>query len=82
MKAAPHRELPRRAVPEAAEEHDEEEVEVGSSVALAVAAQSEIQVVAQKTRQGHMPAPPEVNDIGGFIRRVEVERELDSEHAR
>src|SRR3546814_20116113 len=55
-----HDERHRRAVPQAAEEHREEEVAIGAAHAVAVAAQRDVEVVAQPPRERHVPAAPEV----------------------
>ena len=39
-------------------------------------------VVAQKARQRHVPALPEVQDAGGAERRIEIVRQLDAEQQR
>ena len=50
--------------------------------ALAVAAERDVEVVAQPARQRHVPAPPEVLERDGGVRRVEVLRELEAEQQR
>lgn len=82
VQSAPGDEGPPRAVPKAAEEHGEHEVAVAHEPPGAVAAERDIEVVAQEGRQSHVPAPPEFNDVGGLVRRVEVHRQDDAEHTR
>ena len=50
--------------------------------AAAVAAERDVEVVAQEARQRHVPAPPEVADRHGAVGRVEVERQPQAEHQR
>ena len=79
---APGDEVPRRPVPEPAEGHRDHQVHVGADPALAVAAQRDVQVVAQEARQGHVPAPPEVAEARRAVRAVEVLREDEAQHQR
>src|SRR6185437_7682595 len=57
---------------------DHEICEATESTATA-AAQRDVEVVAQKARQRHVPASPELDDAGGFIGRIEVLRKPDPE---
>ncbi len=82
VQRAPCDEGPGGAVPEPAEQHGEEEVAVAPRRAVPVAAERDIEVVAQETRQRHVPAPPEIDDIDGLVWRIEIERQSDSEAAR
>jgi hypothetical protein len=47
-----------------------------------VAAKRDVEIVAQKLRQRHVPAPPEIDDGGGLVRRIEIQRQEDAEHQR
>ena len=69
-------------MPQAAQHHGDHQVQVAPHGAAAVAAQRDIQVVAQEARQGHVPAAPELRDIARFIRRIEVQRQAHAEQAR
>ena len=82
VQRAPGDEGPARAVPQAAEQHGEHEVAVAHEPPGTVAAERDVEVVAQEGRQRHVPAPPEFDDVGGFVGRVEVDRQDDAEHAR
>src|ERR1051326_3859364 len=74
--------MPRCAVPQAGYRHRDQEIEIEPRGAGSVAAQRDVDVVAQKARQRHMPAPPVIDDVEGSIWRIEVERQLNSEQAR
>ena len=78
--AAPEEEGPRRAVPETAEEHGEEEVCVGASVAEAIAAEGDVEVLAKPGREGDVPAAPEVGEGACEVGGIEVFGEEESEH--
>ena len=61
VQRAPQHERPRRAVPQAAEHHRDHQVAVRPrSVPAAVAAERDVEEVAQEARERHVPAPPEV----------------------
>ena len=82
VQAAPDDEVPGGAVPQAAEQHREHQVHVGADGALPVAAERDVQVVAQPARQRHVPAPPELLDRPRAVGPVEVLRELEPEQLR
>lgn len=69
---SPHHEAPRGAVPQAADEHGGEVVEIGAGRAAAVAAQGYVDIVAQPGGEGYVPAAPEVAEVAGFVGEVEV----------
>src|SRR5262245_41350130 len=76
---APDHERPRRAVPEAAEHHGQEQVAVGEEFAAAASTQGNVEVVAEPGRKADMPAAPEILGAGGEVREVEVQRNLEAE---
>ena len=45
-----------------------------------VATHRDIQIVAQETAQGHVPAAPERGDVPGLVRTVEIQRKSDTQH--
>src|SRR2546426_1165677 len=56
----PRHEGPGRAVPEAAEEEDEPEVEVGAGGAVAIAPEGNVEIVAKPRGERDVPPPPEL----------------------
>ena len=76
---APDQERPRRAVPEPAEQHRDHDVAERPEPPAAVAAERDVEVVAQPARERHVPAPPEVAQREGHVGAVEVLRQLVSE---
>ena len=82
MECAPHRKRPRRAVPEAADEHREHEVHVAPALAVPISAERDVEVVAQEPRERHVPAPPEFRDVCRLVGRGEIQRQHDAEHPR
>ena len=80
MDAAPKQEVPARAVPEAANQHDRRKVDVCADAALAVAAEGNIQVIAEPGGERQVPPPPEFCDGLRAVRRIEVLCEHESEH--
>ena len=79
---APQYETDRRAVPQPADQHRQEQVQVGAGFSLAVAAQRNVKVIFQPARQRNVPPAPEFGDRSRFIRRVEVLREAETQQQR
>ena len=82
VQQSPEQEQPARAVPQAARQEHDHQVDAGAHCAFAAAAQREIDVVRQEARERHVPALPELADVQALVRRIEVERQLDVEHQR
>ena len=61
-------------MPDAGSSPDQEHIEQLSRLALAVAAQGNVNVIPEPARQRNMPAPPELGDAARDIRQVEVGR--------
>ena len=80
MQPSPDHEVPRGAVPEAAEHHDDEQVHVRANATLAVPAERDVQVVAQPRGERDVPAVPELGDGLREVGRVEILREHEPEH--
>src|SRR6185312_12613768 len=77
---SPENERPAGAMPEATQDEHREQVEDSACVALAVATQRYVQVIAKPRRQRQMPAPPELLNGGSNIGIVEVFQEFEPEH--
>ena len=60
----PGDERPCRAVPEAAEKHDQHEIEVGPGRALSGAAEGDVDVVTKPAGKRDVPTPPELTEAG------------------
>ena len=56
--------------------------DVAPPLALPVAAERDVEVVAQPGRERDVPAPPELRRARGAVRTVEVPGQLDAEDAR
>lgn len=82
VQRAPDHEGPGGAVPEAAQQHREEQVQVAPGRPLAVAAQRHVEIVAQEVRQRDVPAPPEFDDVGRLVGRAEIQRKLHAQAQR
>ena len=67
-------------MPQAAEQHGEEQVAIGLQRGAAIAPQADVQVVAQPGGQADMPAPPEFGDRLADIGLVEVLHEAEAHH--
>ena len=82
MQRAPDHKGPGRTVPEPAEQHGDRQIDITQQRAVAVAAERNVEIVAQELRQRHVPAPPEIDDRGRLVGRVEIQRQEDAEHQR
>ena len=80
VQGSPYDKGPARAVPCAADKHGQKEVAVLHETPFAVAAKGNVQKIAQPGTQGNVPAPPEIHDARGLVRRVEVFRQAKAEH--
>lgn len=72
MSTTPRNKLPRGTMPQATYKHREEVVEIHSELTMTVAAQRNIEVVAQPLRERYVPAVPKLGDILRLIGKVEV----------
>ena len=70
------------AVPQAPDQHGQEEVQQGAPAALPVPAQRDVEVVAQPRREADVPALPVLANAGGDVGPVEVLGQADPEQAR
>ncbi len=77
---APDDEIPRRAVPEPAEQHRDDEIGVGARERPAISAQRNVKIFAQPGGERDVPASPEIGDRFRAIRRIEILRENEPEH--
>ena len=82
MNAAPHDEGPVRPVPEAAEQHRRQQVAVGLTFAETIAAERNVQVVAEPRAQADVPAAPEALQTRRQVRLPEVHHEVKAEELR
>src|SRR3989304_1274353 len=60
VEGTPGDERPARSMPEAADQHRQEDVPVGKKLAGAVAAERGVDVVSRPEGESHVPATPEV----------------------
>ena len=77
---APRDERPGGAVPEAAEQHGGHEVALGAGRAPAVAAEGNVEVIAEPGGEADVPAFPEIARVDGEIGVAEIEHEPEAEH--
>ena len=77
----PQDEVPGCTVPKSREEPDHAHVEELAGKSLSVAAQGDVDVLAEPGGQGDVPPSPEVGDGGGQVGVVEVFQELKAQHA-
>ncbi len=82
MQSAPDDVRPVGAVPQAADQKGEEQVERPARLGHPVASQRDVHVVAEPGGQGDVPAPPEFRDGTGEVGMVEVFHQLHTHHLR
>src|SRR5205814_9860318 len=68
------------SVPESAEQHREDQVNVSAAEPAPVSAERNVKIFAQPGGERDVPAPPEIGDRFRAIRRIEVFRENKTEH--
>lgn len=82
VEQAPAQECPRRAMPQSGGREHDQQVAVGRERAAAVAAEREIEIVAEPGAEGHVPAAPELGDRAAGIGPEKILGEADAEHPR
>src|SRR5262245_4648428 len=79
---APDDKCPGRAVPESAQEHDDHEIDGGAGRPGAIAAERDVEVVAQEGRERDVPSTPEVRKTDRRVWKTEVVLEMEPEAQR
>lgn len=79
MQCSPDHEGPSGSVPDTADEERKEQVGASAREGASVAAQGDIDITFEPSRQGHVPTAPKILDIERLIRRVEIFRQPDTE---
>src|SRR5205814_786577 len=72
VKQTPYYKGPGRAVPEAAEKHDDDQICPGTNGTDLVPPERNIEVIAQECGKRDMPAPPEIGKPNGGVRKTEI----------
>ena len=80
MQGPPEEEGQPGPVPDAADQHGQQQVGVLPHPAVTAAAQGQVQAVMQPAAQGHVPAPPEVHDARGPVGRGKILRQAQAQH--
>ena len=73
----PKDKIPRSAMPQATQEHGNDEIDILADFPLPVATQRDIKVIAQPAGKRNMPPPPEFRNGSGLIRRIKVDIEME-----
>jgi hypothetical protein len=81
VQQAPDSEGPGEAVPEAAQQHGDRQVDVRHDLG-ALAGQRKVEIIAQPVGEADVPTAPEFGEIGAPIRPVEIRRQADSQQLR
>ena len=77
---APENKGPVRSMPQTACQKDDHDIDVGADPALAVAPQGDINVLGEKTGQGHVPSVPEFGDGQCLVGGVKIQGQVDVKH--
>ena len=81
VEGAPAEEGPIGAVPDAADDERDEQVDVAAGGDDAVAAEGYVDVVLEPRGEGDVPAVPELADAAGEVRAAEVVHQAEAQHA-
>ena len=79
VQRTPQHKTHRRTVPQATQNHSDNEVEVCAHLAFAVTAKRDVEVVAQPRRERYMPTTPKLRDGSRLVGRIEVFGEAEAE---
>ena len=79
VNATPQNEVETGAMPQAAEQHGGQQIDVGAHLALTVSAEGDVHIIAYPRRQRDVPAVPEFAYAGAQIGRAEVVGEVKAQ---
>ena len=79
MQHSPKHKIPGSPMPQAAQKHGNDKVGILAYLALTVAAQGYIEIIAQPTGKRDMPTTPELRNGCRLIRRIEVYVEVKAQ---
>ena len=82
VQSAPDHEGPAGAMPEAAEQHRRHQRRIRAALAVTIAAERNVEIVAQPRRQRDVPAPPEIGEADRRVRKAEVVRHREAQAHR
>ena len=80
VQKTPQDKIPRRAVPQAGREPDEQDIQQLPGAPLPVSAKRDIEIIAEPRAERNMPAPPEFRDAARQIGVLEVLRKPESKN--
>ena len=69
-------------MPQAAQEHREQQISVGLTFSVAITSQRDVEVVTQPGAQADVPAAPEVLQAGREVRLAEIDHEVEAHELR
>ena len=64
-------------MPESSEQKGQEKVQASPHAPLLIPPERDIDIIPQKSRERDMPTSPEILDALGFIRREEIDRQVN-----
>src|SRR5207237_7724010 len=78
----PHHERPVRAVPQPAQDHGQQKIPISLPLAVPVAAERDVEVIAQPRAEADVPAAPEALQARGEVRLAKIDHEVEAEELR
>src|SRR5699024_4596418 len=79
---SPGHEGPACAVPDSAQQENEDEVRIHTGPSLPVSAERDVYILTEKAAQSDVPPSPEIDDINRLIGGIEVHGDLHTEQPR
>ncbi len=81
MQRAPDYEVPTGAMPQAADHHGDDQIDVRHDFRT-LAGQRKIQIIAQPVRKRDVPAAPEIGEVHSGVWHLEIFRQLNPKQQR
>src|SRR5271170_3703492 len=76
MESTPNHVSPVCPMPQAAEQHGQQEVAIGLAFSVSIPAQWNVQIIAEPGAQTDVPAPPEILNAVGQVRLAEIHHKM------
>ena len=72
VQQSPNHKRPGRAMPKAAQEHDNDKIERGTIRTDLISAERNVKVIAQEGGKRDVPAPPKIREADGGVGKTEI----------
>src|SRR5262245_26201070 len=74
--------MPSRSMPQTADQHRGQQIEISAGRATTIAAETDVEIIAQPRRKADVPAPPEIADARGGVGQIEIPHDVKAQYAR